>query len=230
LKIVRHLLALLIAATLAACGGGSETAATAESVSSALRAQAGALSAVSPADAANQLMNLAESALPSLFPEHQTTHTAGTLLYRVYSTGIYLAVVVADTPGLQFNGIYVMGGPWVSPTYIGQVSQFITAVDPVPVNKNLVVSGTVNAFGTPVNFGPYALGSVPAPTSENQFCSEVQPGTIFTQAMAEAGLAGTLTINSCSFSGSTGTIGATVVVTSPAGIPPLTMTITYSFQ
>jgi hypothetical protein len=228
LKIVRHLLALLIIATLAACGGGSETAATPESVSSALRAQAGALSAVSPADAANQLMNLAESALPNLFPEHQTTHTAGTLLYRFYSTGIYLAVVVADTPGLQFNGIYVMGGPWVSPTYIGQVSQFITAVDQVPVTKNLFLTVSSPQLGG--TFGPFGVGAAPLPTSEGEFCSTAQSGTAFTQAFAQAGIAGTVTINSCTFSGTTGSVQATVVVTQPPGLPTLQMTISFSYQ
>jgi len=222
------LLALVTAAILGGCGGGSDVADTPESVRSALSVQAQALVAVSPADAANQLMDFAEGRIPTFFPHGPTTGATGPFLFRFYpSSGIFLVVVVADGSPFLLNHVYVLGGPWAGPTDIGPLTNFITPVAPVvvpvPVNKNLSLSVNVTGVGS---FGPFALGIVPLPTSQASFCSEAPSSTAFNQAFAQAGLSGTASITSCSFSGSTGTVGANVTAN---GFGTFPMTITFSY-
>jgi hypothetical protein len=125
---------------LAACGGGSEstpsTSATPQSVASAMRAGPPLLStaAVSPTDAANQLMDAAEAGYPQFFPSHQPTQSFAPFLFRYYpETGIYLGVVVTANSFYTLNGVYAAGTPFGgldNPTYIGLVTSFITPVDP----------------------------------------------------------------------------------------------------
>lgn len=144
---------LAIAALLAGCGGGSDTAATAEaspaaaaatmrariqSAAPTASAQAVAAAAtVSPEEAARQLMNYGEANFPDLFPEHQTTLTFGAFRYRLYSNGLYLGVVVSDAdPAYQMGGVYVMGKQFgVLPLYVAPLTSYITptpTTDPDP--------------------------------------------------------------------------------------------------
>lgn len=84
---------------------------------------------------------------------------------------------------------------------------------------------TVNAAG--VVGPPITVGNVPAPANQTEFCSDIQSDATFTQIGAGAG--GTLTINSCSYSGNVGTISATLTITSPISMTlPYTVTYTYN--
>jgi hypothetical protein len=140
----KHLIALAAAAFLAGCGGGSDDttstattpAAAAAQMRTAMAAQAQTQvkvsAAVSPAQAAEQLLDFAESTFPNFFPVHQATGTFDPFLFRFYpQTGIYVGVVVKANMGYTMDGVYVMGGPFGdSPVYVGQLSSFITPVDP----------------------------------------------------------------------------------------------------
>ena len=95
--------------------------------------------AVSPAQAAEQLLDFAESHYPAYFPSHQATSTFDPFLYRSYpQTGIYVGVVVKPGMGYTMDGVYVLGGVFgdVKPVYVGQLSAFITPVDPGPTSRN----------------------------------------------------------------------------------------------
>ena len=140
----KHLMALAAAAFLSGCGGGSDEATTTSTASTpaaaaaqfraALAAQGGTkvAAAVSPAQAAEQLLNFAEANFPSLFPTHQATGTLDPFLFRYYpQTGIYVGVVVKAGMGFTLDGVYLLGGPFGNtPFYVGQLGNFITPVDP----------------------------------------------------------------------------------------------------
>ncbi len=158
----KHLMALAAAAFLAGCGGGSDEATTTSTASTpaaaaaqfrtALAAQGGTkvAAAVSPAQAAEQLLNFAEANFPSLFPTHQATGTLDPFLFRYYpQTGIYVGVVVKAGMGFTLDGVYLLGGPFGNtPFYVGQLGNFITPVDP----------GTGTGTPTGPNNGCYDLG------------------------------------------------------------------------
>jgi hypothetical protein len=228
------LVALALAAGLAGCGGG-DSAATPEAVSSSLKAQANALAAPTVSDAANQLMDFGEQTFPFLFPHGPNTIAAAGFLFRFYpQTGLFLGVVVDAASPFGLNNVYVVGpgfGTLAEPHLVGPLTNFITPVDPNPnpdpgpVMKNLSI--TVSGPG----FAPVTvdLGVSAFPTTQSEFCSEIDPGTIFNQTLADSGFSGNLTITSCSFSGNSGTVGATVNVTAPV-VASLPISITYTFQ
>lgn len=225
----KYLLAAILAASLAACGGG-EAPQTLSSQKFAAAQSPQALVTVTPVQAAEQLLNAAEGAYPGLFPVHQSTASYGPFAFRYYpQTDMYIGVsTITGTPYVQ-NGIYVVGtgfGTLANPAYQGLVTQYLSnlsIVDPLASgNKTLVI--TVNVLGTSSTIN---VGSVPAPTSQTEFCSELQNDTSFSQIFD--GMAGTLTINSCSFSGSTGNVTATLSITSPY-VFSTTYTITYAYQ
>lgn len=82
---------------------------------------------------------------------------------------------------------------------------------------NYTLTLTVTAMGTTTTT---TLNNLQKPADQNAFCND----TTVTQNLNTLATNGaTLTINSCSFSGSTGDISATVNMTSP-----ITMTIPYS--
>jgi hypothetical protein len=140
----KYLTAVAVAAMLAACGGGSDTptAATPQSAIETLRAQSAALApmAVSATEAADQLMNFAQSTFPGFFPGNKSTQSAGPFAFRFYpETGVYLGVVVSATAGLNLHGVYVMGGAFGNaPVYVGPLTQFI----------NVDIGGGGNPGGT----------------------------------------------------------------------------------
>lgn len=72
---------------------------------------------------------------------------------------------------------------------------------------NLTVETTVAGVTSTV-----VVAGVPKPASQNEFCSAIQTDASLTALTASGG---SLTINSCSFSGNVGNIAATVTVTSP---------------
>lgn len=124
-------LTLLATALLAACGGGDTAAPTlSASVASAPREQA---QAVTPEDAARQLLDFAEgSVFKTYFPGHPDTQTFGPFRFRYYpTTGVYLGVVVAaDATYGPVGAVYVMGGSFgAAPTKVGMLTDFITPID-----------------------------------------------------------------------------------------------------
>jgi hypothetical protein len=130
----------LLAASLwlTSCGGGTSApearsaassgtaAATAAAAAAAMlgtpsRQQTLAAAAVDPADAldaANQLMDYAETWFPAYFPEHAATGSALGYTYRAYSSGIYL--------GVREGQVYVLGGAFGSEVLpVGALTDFI---------------------------------------------------------------------------------------------------------
>lgn len=90
-------------------------------------------------------------------------------------------------------------------------------------NANLTLQVNVNGILS----STITVGNVPKPASETDFCGAVQSDPNLTQIGTGAG--GTLTINSCSYSGNTGTISATVSLTSPIAMSiPYTVIYTYN--
>lgn len=85
-------------------------------------------------------------------------------------------------------------------------------------NANLTVEVAANGMTMPT----VTINGVPRPASQAEFCGAVQNDSTFTN-IASSG--GTLTINSCSFSGNVGNISATLSLTSP-----ITMSVPYSVK
>ena len=138
--IPRHLcLALAAAGLLAACGGGSETAAPSQQNSKApLRDVRPASSIVTSAQAAELLLNAAEGAANVNFPRESSsgTRSFAPFLYRYYaSTNTYLGVVITPTPGYTLRGVYVAGPAFgnspANPFFAGLVTDFLpgTVID-----------------------------------------------------------------------------------------------------
>jgi len=68
---------------------------------------------------------------------------------------------------------------------------------------------------------------VPKPASNTEFCGAIQNDSTFSSIGASGG--GTLTINSCSFSGNVGNISATLAIVTPVSMTiPYTVTYTYN--
>lgn len=121
---------------LCGCGGGSPPPAAgavraAAAGPSRMQTLASAAAGVAPTAAAQQLMDFGESRFPQYFPSPAATQSSGPFVYRHYpQTGIYLGVVVQETPGYTLLGVYVMGGPFgPEPQLVGPLSSFITPVD-----------------------------------------------------------------------------------------------------
>jgi hypothetical protein len=124
-------LALLVSGLLTSCGGGANGFADTEPE----RAAPMTAVAITPEEAARQLMDYGESVYPELFPGHETTQSLPPFVYRHYAaTGTYLGVVIADGSGLALDGVYVKGGPFGDvPRFVGQLTDFVTPVDPASV-------------------------------------------------------------------------------------------------
>lgn len=86
----------------------------------------------------------------------------------------------------------------------------------------------VNAGG--VVAPPVTITNVPKPSTQAEFCSEItNPSSGIGLTQAVPGGSGTLTINSCAFSGNTGSVSATLTITSPVAMTvPYTVTYTYN--
>lgn len=90
-------------------------------------------------------------------------------------------------------------------------------------DANLSVQVMIRGIASPT----ISVGNVPVPSSQAEFCGAMSNDATFTQIGASGG--GSLTINSCSFSGKVGKVDATLKITTP-----ITMTvpyaITYTYQ
>jgi len=224
---LKYIVALAIAGLVAGCGGG-EDAPTLSPARMAKAAQ-GPMAAVTSAAAAELLMDAAEAAYPTLFVGHQTTQTFGEFAFRHYpQTGMYLGVVISASAHYTLNGVYVVGGGFgtlANPGYQGQVTSFIN-VDlggGTTTGHTLVVM--VNVMG---QSSTITVNNVPAPTTQADFCSGLAADTTFSQIAAGGG--GTMTINSCSFNGTTGHIAATLSVSYAGFTQTVSYTITYTYQ
>jgi hypothetical protein len=99
--------------------------------------------------------------------------------------------------------------------------QFAASSTPGGGSTGLTISVIAGGVASP----EIVVGSVAAPANEFQFCNDLWSDPNFTGL----GSAGTLTINSCSFTNNVGTISATVSITSPVNISvPYTVTYTYN--
>jgi hypothetical protein len=72
------------------------------------------------------------------------------------------------------------------------------------------------------------VGSVALPSSQGEFCGGLSADSTLMQIGAAYG--GSLTVTSCSFSGSTGTVQARVSGSNGYDSFDLPLTVTYSFQ
>lgn len=162
-----HWVCTVAAALLVAgCGVGGDdagrTTAAPSAVVTELRARALAVSAataaVTPEEAARQLMDYAESVFPVYFPGHPTTQVLAPFRYRHYAeTGVYLGVVVSESAGYELLGVYVMGGPFGSaPAYVGPLASYIT---PVPPSTGPGPTGYSNGCGDTRDYDPMAPGT-----------------------------------------------------------------------
>ncbi len=228
MKALKYFLALAMAALMAGCGGGEGATLSTQKVAAAQRALSA--TSVTSAAAAELLMDAAEAAYPTLFPPHQATQTFGAFAFRYYpQTNMYLGVVTTASAQYTLNGVYVVGngfGTLDHPEtgYQGLVTNFIN-VDiggGTTTGHTLVV--TVNVMGVGSTF---TINNVPAPTTEAFFCDGLAADTTFTQIAAGAG--GTMTINSCSFNGTTGNIAATLTMSIGGFTRTVSYTITYTY-
>jgi hypothetical protein len=243
LRIKLALAATATAFLLAACGGGSDepVAVTHESIASALKAapqEAAAQAAASTAETrAEQIFQLAESRLASVFPAGPTTTSLPPFVYRRYSNGTVLAVVLQDGTAFTLDGIYALGGTLgTTPRLIAKVSDLL---GPAPSTSTTTTTTTgttgtttktlqitVSAMGVTQTV---TVGSVPVPTTtQTSFCTSLPNDSTFKSLIAQYGANGSLTINSCSFDGSTAQIAATLSITSPSAVT-VPFTVTYRF-
>ncbi|MES2946757.1 MAG: hypothetical protein V4772_28160 [Pseudomonadota bacterium] len=108
-------------------------------------------------------------------------------------------------------------------TFVGQFTPDTSATGGVgsgayKLTVEVSVSGVAGAA--------VVINGVPKPANEAEFCSEMKDDSSLTQLTASGG---TLTINSCSFSGNVGTISATLTTSVPVSLSvPYTVKYTYS--
>ncbi len=88
-------------------------------------------------------------------------------------------------------------------------------------NYTLTVSVTASGIASPT----ITISNVPKPADQTAFCGDVA----VTSALTGAAAGGTLTINSCTFDGTSGSISATVNITTPVSATiPYTVNYTYA--
>jgi len=86
----------------------------------------------------------------------------------------------------------------------------------------LTVTVTASGIAAP----PIAIQNVPKPANQTAFCGDVNVTEALNSAVAAGG---TLTINSCTFNGTTGSISATLSITTPISMTiPYTVAYTYN--
>jgi len=213
MSIARKLVLALTAVLIAGCGGGSpEPEAFSPQAMAAAQTSVSAAS-VTPAAAAELLMDTAETAYSALFPGHQVTQTFGPFAFRHYpTTGMYLGVVITSSGAYALNQIYLVGngyGTLASPRYMGLVTDFVNVTIGSGVTyKDLQVSVSVSGYG---NFH-YDLGSVAVPVAQVDFCSALSTDPTVQQVLSAYGASFTLTSGSCSFNGTSASFSGTVTV------------------
>ncbi|MDB5874255.1 MAG: hypothetical protein JWQ07_3697 [Ramlibacter sp.] len=213
---------------LAGCGGGDEPATLSpQAFASAQRAPLAA--SISAIDAAELLLNAAEAAYPQYFPGHQTTQTYGPFRFRQYGSTL-IGVVVTAGAGYDQYGVYVvssvLGGTLQSPRSMGLLTTYLTGIT-IDTGLNTGHTLVVNVSVQGVGAGTYTIYNVPEPVTQVDFCSGLAADATFAQISASGG--GTMTINNCSFTGNSGSITATLSITSPYPYS-VSYTITYTYQ
>jgi hypothetical protein len=234
MPILRNVLFVLAAVLMAGCGGGSEAPASLEPQAlAAAHVPQQASAVVTPADAAELLLNAAESAYSVYFPGHQTTQTFGPFRFRYYAaTNTYIGVTVTADPAYQLYSVYTVGPAFHNdlghPALQGSVTVLlgnsITIDTGLSTGHTLTVSVTAAGITSP----PVTITNVPAPNTQLDFCTGLATDTTFTQIAAGAG--GSMTINSCSFNGTTGNIAATLTIVYGTFQQTFSYTITYTYS
>jgi hypothetical protein len=107
------------------------------------------------------------------------------------------------------------------PNYVGQFAPSTGSASVGAGAGTLTVDTTVMGFTTSI-----VVSGVTKPTDQTSFCSAMQTDSSLTSLTAAGG---SLTIDSCTFSGSVGTIGATLRVTSPLSLTT-SYTIRYTYS
>jgi hypothetical protein len=89
---------------------------------------------------------------------------------------------------------------------------------------------TIQVTASGMSLPPITISNVPRPGSQQAFCSEISSsGSSTSLSAAIPSAVGSLTINSCSFSGNVGNISATLAITSPFPIStPYSVVYTYN--
>lgn len=117
------------------------------------------------------LFTQAQAKLAQYFPSAgaSSTLTLGDYYYRLYSTGIYLAI---DNNG----DVYVMGGQFGdTPLKQGPLATILSELTKIQVdipaipqgNSTLTITGTVGTSGVLVNIGTITIDNLPMPSSSD---------------------------------------------------------------
>lgn len=147
-------------------------------------------------------------------PIQNTTVQAPASVYKFTDAGLSYEVVFIDGALHEIN---VLNGD----TFAGQFAESGSA-NTGGGTGTLTVETTVSGFTGPA----VVVDGVQKPVDQNDFCNAIQNDSSLTSLTANGG---TLTINSCSYSGNVGTISATLVITSPVSLTtPYTVKYTYS--
>lgn len=133
-------------------------------------------------DAAEQLLDFAESRYPQFFPTRELTQSFGKYRYRYYPTlGTYVGVAVGVAPGdgLVEGGVYVLGGSLgASPSLVGVLNQFIAPTASPVVRITLELHSSAPQWPGPVYLraGAAAIGRADM-TFLDAGCIPNAPGT-----------------------------------------------------
>lgn len=92
-------------------------------------------------------------------------------------------------------------------------------------NYTLTLTYTASGVSGPA----ITIENIPKPSSQDEFCGWVNdPSSNLSLSQVSNGAAGSLTINSCSFSGNVGQVSATIAITAPIAMTvPYSVTYTY---
>jgi hypothetical protein len=225
MSVARKFVLALTAILIAGCGGGSpEPEVFSAQAMAAARTSAATIASITPAQAAELLMDTAETAYPGFFPGHKTTQSFAPFAFRYYpETGMYLGVVIASNGAYTLNGVYLVGpgfGTLGNPAYVGLLTNYVdVTIDPGITYKNLSVTMTI--YGQPYTA---VVASVPVPGSQFDFCGRLSSDATLQSLLSQYGSSFTLT--DCSFSGSSGSFSGT---TSVSGYPSVPFSVTYTW-
>lgn len=88
---------------------------------------------------------------------------------------------------------------------------------------------TLHVTASGMAMAPISIDNIPKPSSQAEFCGWVNdPASNVSLSQVSGGGAGSVTINSCSFSGNVGQVSATMSITSPIAMTvPYSVTYTY---
>jgi hypothetical protein len=179
---------------------------------------------VTSAQAAELLMNTAETAYPALFPGHKTTQSFAPFAFRYYpETGLYIGVVTSASGAYLLNGVYLVGpgfGSLANPTPLGLLTQYVTVtIDPGVTYKTLRIS--VTAYGQSASVD---VPNVPLPASQVDFCAALPTDPNLVAALAHYG--GTFALTGCSFTGTAGSFSGNLSI---PGYPTTAISVTYTY-